>query len=271
MDNPEMLPAEIAAAWGGKDLLMKLLGPTAEYLGSLLRTLVERQTKNLCRVLEAARRTLGNRLDEPGVVNVRVLKEVLEEGGFCEDPLMAEYFGGVLAASRSADGLDDRGMPLLRLIEQLSSHQLRMHYLLYMTFRHLFRNRHLNVQVGSHCAKASVFVPASTLARAMGQPMRPEFALIVLHCIHGLIRSGLLQSTHFWGRKGQSEVAQVTRCYRDDEEQALVVAPTAFGVELFLWAHGYPDVTPAEFFLPLLRFHAGVKVVQLEDATAVYT
>lgn len=66
--------------------------------------------------------------------NERVAFKVLSEGAFNDDALVADYLGGVLAAS-SPD--DDRGAAVVAVIGRLSSDQLRLHYVMYRALSRL--------------------------------------------------------------------------------------------------------------------------------------
>ena len=50
----------LAAAIGGKDLLVKVFGPTAEYIGGELAEFTERRVKNVKAIIEAAGMALEN-------------------------------------------------------------------------------------------------------------------------------------------------------------------------------------------------------------------
>jgi hypothetical protein len=123
-------PATIAAALGGK-LTYDVLGPSAKYLGTKLKTRTQRGMKNIARVLKYAmqrKRELG--ITE-GAVAPRVIPLVLEGAYYCEDETVAGYLGGVLCSAQSPSGRDDRAVSFLRLIEGLSSFALRAHFIVY--------------------------------------------------------------------------------------------------------------------------------------------
>jgi hypothetical protein len=126
------------AAYLTKDGIAKLLGPTAEYLGDGLRDFTKRRAENISRIFQKASEKLGNRIETPGEVPPRVLKAVLNEGSFCDDELAAEYFGGVLASSRTEQGRDDRGARIAKILDGLSTYQIRAHYLIYATIKQTF-------------------------------------------------------------------------------------------------------------------------------------
>ena len=119
------------ALLGSAQVVSKLLGPTADYIGSGIQTWTEKRVGNVRNIFANASTKLGPRLDEPGFVPPRVLKGILDEGSFCEDPIATEYFGGVLASSRTDSPRDDRGASLIALLGRLSIYQIRAHYVLY--------------------------------------------------------------------------------------------------------------------------------------------
>ncbi len=116
---------------GGKDLIFKLLGPTADYLGNETKNLVEKSCKNIEHIFIHATTILGSKIESPGQVSPRILKRIFDDGVFCEDELTLEYFGGVLASSRNCSSRDDRGLIYLSLLESMSSYQIRTHYIFY--------------------------------------------------------------------------------------------------------------------------------------------
>jgi hypothetical protein len=100
----------LAAGIIGKELLGKVVGPTASCLGEFGRDWVKKRVENVRRILEAAERKIPDSPDGARAVSPRVLKHVIDDGSFCEEPVATEYFGGVLASSKSEGGSDDRGV-----------------------------------------------------------------------------------------------------------------------------------------------------------------
>jgi hypothetical protein len=76
------------------------------------------------------------------------LKEILENGAWCEEELQVEYFGGVLASSRTGISRDDRGAYFTSLISRLSTYQLRSHYIFYHLFKKIFDGEDINIHDG---------------------------------------------------------------------------------------------------------------------------
>jgi len=126
------------AASISKDLLLKVLGPSADHLGQELKGLTEKGTENLKRIFSKARHRLGSKPVDKGSVPLKVIKGVWFDGSFCDDELGAEYFGGVLASSKSEVPQDDRGASLIALITRLSSYQIRAHYIFYHVLKTMF-------------------------------------------------------------------------------------------------------------------------------------
>jgi len=114
-----------------KEVIVKLLGPTAEYVGDGLRDVVKKGAENLGRILDLSCEKLKGDVDCPGRVNPRVFKGVWDEGRFIEDAFAAEYFAGILSSARTAQGDDDSAIPFLAMVKSLSSNQLRLHFLIY--------------------------------------------------------------------------------------------------------------------------------------------
>ena len=107
------------AVLGSKEILTKVLGPTADYLGNETKNLVEKCNVNLNHVFSRAKAKLGTRLDEPGGVSPRVFRHVFEDGRFAEEDIVVEYYGGLLAGSKSPTGRDDRALPYLAKVQQM--------------------------------------------------------------------------------------------------------------------------------------------------------
>ncbi len=101
---------------GGKELIVKLFGPTADYLGKDIAISVETGKRNLMYIFSKAAKKLGNKINNPGVIPPKVLKSVYNAGIVCDDELHAEYLSGVLASSRTEGGRDDRGSFYINLL-----------------------------------------------------------------------------------------------------------------------------------------------------------
>ena len=230
------------AILGSKEVLTKLLGPTADYLGGEARGLVEKCNINLDNILKIAVRKLGSRIGDPGTVSPRVLRHVVDEGRFVDDELVAEYYGGVLASARTENGRDDRAVGMLALIKGLSVYQLRLHCLSYTLVRQLFIGQTLNLGDQHDCLKMRVFIPTTVFRKAMEISPKEDFAAIMIHSMFGLKRQVLL--TDFLS--GDLEYMEQQFPQRNIKEPGLVVTPSLPGAELFLWASGVSGASGIE-------------------------
>src|SRR5690606_25692597 len=88
------------------------------------------------KILIAGFKKIKNK-DDGKCANLRVTRDVFWNGSFTDDSICAEYFGGILASSRSKDGKDDSGVFFVDLIKSLSSNRLKAHYLIYTALNQL--------------------------------------------------------------------------------------------------------------------------------------
>lgn len=76
----------LGSAIGSAKLLEKMLGPTADYIGEGVKSWTEKRVANVQRIFNIAARRLGTKIESDGAVPPRVLKGILDEGSFCDDP-----------------------------------------------------------------------------------------------------------------------------------------------------------------------------------------
>lgn len=221
------------------DLLVKLLGPSAEYLGSRIRAHFEngRAEENMTRVLSKAIRKAGSTVGDGKSVPPRVIKMLLEEAPYCEDEIMAEYIGGVLAASRGARS--DRNISYLATISRLSTVSLGLHFVLYRAFVEVQRENK------EHFGK--IIVPWIDIFYALfydnlknqddaedrsitehADWCRDEF----IHAERSLERENLAEIGVFCASSLKLGYGQKS------ENPAVLFAPTALGGQLFAASHG---------------------------------
>lgn len=251
--EPEKVIGTALAVWGGKELVLKLLGPTADYLGGELKTYTEKGLNNLGRIFQNAARKLGDRLETPGQVPPRVLKGVLQEGYFCEDELSAEYFGGVLASSRTGVSRDDRGSTFLSLLGRLSTYQIRTHYIFYSILKRLYDGCGVNVGFERERQELQVYIPFDVYVGAMSFALGEEdFEVITVHVMNGLSKEELIGDVWIFG----STDLVSKHLGRKVRKGGIVFYPSAIGIELFLWAHGVADRGIRSFLDSATQFEA---------------
>jgi hypothetical protein len=230
------------AAYLGKDGIEKLLGPTAEYLGNGLRDFTQRRMETVGRIFQSAQAKLGTKVEAPGSVSPRVLKAVMNDGSYATDNIAVEYFGGVLASSRSETGRDDRGARIARLLDGLSTYQVRTHYLIYASIRATFRTRVCRFGLSENRSDMQIFLPYSGYLPAMAfNPEELGNPQLLSHTFHGLHSDDLIEGSWRFGNK-----ESLVGMFSDAPEAGIICQPSALGSELFLWAFGQGD-KPLEY------------------------
>lgn len=236
-------------------IIVKILGPTAGYIGDSLKNLTEEQCENVARIFKNASNKLGDDCDTPGTIPPRVLKEVLDEGPFCDNELMAEYYGGILASGRTPDGRDDRAATYLKLTSQLSSYQVRLHYIAYTTFRKLFAGSNLRTTVENDLRRMHIFLPDSFLVSACDFTPEESGGLILSNTTTGLKQHDLLY-TLVWGEKeylNKVGSKALLSQWNNVDSSGIVIKPTQFGIDYYLWANGKGDTWRADFLEPSIE------------------
>jgi len=230
-----------------KDMIGKMLGPTAEYIGDGVRSWSERRTQNVQRVFEKASRRLGDEIDRPGAVPPRVLKAVLDEAQVADDELIAEYLGGVLASSRTESGRDDRAASAARLVAGLSTYAIRTHYLFYASARrHFVGTDSKRLRVGDS-GETRVYLTTMAYMTAMefSDSEQRDYFGILSDTLLSLDRHNLLAS---WV-SGDPEHLRSAVLNKAFPENGLTFEVTQQGVSLFCIASGVGGNDPFASFV----------------------
>ena len=230
------------AVLGTKDVIAKILGPTAEYLGGEIKNLVDKCNINLDQVFVKAKDKIGERINEFGQVNPRVLRYIIDEGRFVDEILRQEYMAGVLASSRTSHGHDDRGVYVLNKIHRLSTYQLRMHYLIYNHLKLHFSNSNPRISCPNSCNKMKLFFPWEVYINEMCFFDKENPLSLMTHCVNGLTNERLI-GDFFYGTE-----ERVRDRYPSINQRGFVVSPTMAGAEFFLWANGSCGASGEEIF-----------------------
>lgn len=226
------------AAYLSKDGLSKLLGPTADYLGGGLRDFTKERVSNIGKIFSSAEKKLGDKVNTPGQVPPKVLKTIMNEGSYSTDNLATEYFGGILASARTEHGRDDRGARLAKILDSLTTYQLRAHYLIYSTVRRIFKDKNLPFNITGR-PQMQIFIPFEEYFALMefdGKEME-QAGQLLNHVFFGLHGDSLIDTT--W-RYGQRE--QMTDIFSSAPSGGIVCGPSALGAELFLSAFGHAEL-----------------------------
>lgn len=208
----------VGAAWAAK----KVLGPTLDAMGGDLASYYK---SGVNRILASAYRKTKD-VDDGKAANLRVTHDILQNGAFSTDEFVLEYFGGLLASSRSSDGWKDDVTPFVDAVKSLSSSQLRLHYNIYNALEQLALR---DPEIRQSSSSGSDAVNSKTLY------MHYNDVDAVLHLSvlarHGIIESGSFAGTSFH--------------YPGDKEAQILLymtgTPNIFGVMLYAAAHGMLD------------------------------
>jgi len=228
------------AILGSNQLLVKLLGPSVDYVGGEARNLLEKCNVNLGDIFKKSITKIGNRIDNGDSVCARVLMHVLQDGRFCEDDLMKEYYAGILASSRSPEGLDDRGVNLLAMIRGLSACQVRFHFLAYLLVNRHFKGKNLNLGKSDDCTRARIFIPMSVYQKAMSSTTE-QADQVIGHILFGLAKEGLIGQEF---KSGHSK--DLDSSLHEVAGEGIVFGPSLPGAELFMWSTGCPGASGRE-------------------------
>lgn len=220
-------------------LMLKELGPTAEYLGKGIQKFTKKRFENLMRIFEKAEKKLDTNKTRDGEVPPRVLQHILAEGGFVDNEFSAEYFSGVLASSKSTIRRDDRILVLLKTLEGMSNYEIRLHYLFYRTYREIFQNcKDFCLSKEDIATRFNVFIPDTALIKSLALEPGENINQILEYSIPGLANRGLIQKSYRFGSKEWMNEAN-----KKIETAGLISGPTLLGAQLFFAAHGLMGVS----------------------------
>ena len=247
MDDPgTILTTAAVTAYLAKDGVEKLLGPSCEYFGQKTKSLIERCDINLGNVIRNAINKVGDKINEPGSVNPRVLKLVSDEARFIENGLAVEYFGGVLASSRSSTYSDDTALLFLSAIKSMSTLELRAHYLIYMAIKSAYEiNReYINISSQKTLDNMYVRIPFTLFKEKMEFGDMDDSHVITLHIIESLKRIGIVSNSSQY-RFGAN--------LQDISHSTLSISPTIYGINLLFWAYGIRHEIPNRYLSSSLK------------------
>ena len=267
----ELPPEAVGVAiigWAGKTVFAPLLDEMGR---DLAERYSERRRRNTARILANAAEKLGGTLENGGYVSPRVGKLVLDEGSWCDAPVMSEYFGGILAASRSDDGLDDRGAAWAGLVSRLASYDILVHYVIYAGIRQANLGKDLRLGRNPDREQARTYFPfqldgVTTAMEAIAASGHDDLSALgtIAASLESLVREGLIDGDFTLGRADVASALGIDA----DGIGGFAVKPSVSGVQLFLWAHGYGQPITTAFLDPAVPFEA---VEDLPEVDAAYS
>jgi hypothetical protein len=241
MDTTSTISAGLVA-YASKDLIAKLLGPSADYMGGEIKGLVEKCNINLNSIFVKACRKAGESLEQDGQVNPRVLKGIVDDGRFCDEDLLKEYYAGILSSSRTTDTSDDIGVSHLAVLKGLSIYQVRLHYLFYTEFyRHYSINPCL-LGEQSNRKNRRIYIPYQVFIDAVKIENIQDFDTILTHSITGLVKNDLLGDTWQFG-----SIDVLKQYFPSVQQPGIILEPSLPGIELYIWSNGKSKLSPTLF------------------------
>ena len=219
--------------------MMKVLGPTAAYLGEGIKLLTQKQIENVFKIFKQA----SEKIDACGLkgsIPPRILKHILEEGAYVDNELAAEYLSGVFAASKSEQQRDDRALTFLKILSNMSNYEIRLHYIIYSSFRHVFLNSNeFNVTLTDKCTQSELFFPLSQFIESFALEEGEDINVILEHALPGLATRNLINANWSYGNKDFMKTK-----YKFLDSDGIIASPSLLGSQIYLAAHGNIN-TPA--------------------------
>lgn len=240
-------------------LAKRMFEPGAKEFGDAFARTVAFRTKNFGRIKERAeKKSRAN--GRTGTVHPRVVAFMIEEGSLCDNELMGDYLGGVLAGSISPDGRDDRAITWSRILGGLSSFQVRAHYLFYREWAVRLHEAapDLDCSYKGEMAVAEIFLDLEEFGTALLQDCGEDLEVILRHSLFGLTRAGLINDSWSYGPRNHYSA----QCC--EFETFLIVTPTGRGMELYGWASGSPDLLPRNFASRAYEYEPESRIPRLE-------
>ena len=256
-----------------RNMLQVLFGDTAAYVGGAVAEMPEARRANVVRICKIALRKLGDGVSDAGEVPPRVIGCLLGDGSYCRDIAASEYWGGLVACSRSANPRDDRAARRLKMLARLGEYQIRSHYLFYSTLRLLLMHfrEPAKIDFEENRLRLATFVPAGYYILAMDYN-RDEISRmpkLISDVLYGLGQELLLEGSntgadHYLKTVFTTNVTDVIR------GEGIVFTPSVAGIQLYLWAFGVRDADSRYFLDPRLDCLIDGVQMGVEESGLVY-
>lgn len=229
--------AVVGGAIVSKDILVKVLGPTADYFGGELKGLVEKCNVNLSQVFASSLRKGAS--ETLGAVNSRIAKAIIDDAAYCDDMLLKDYYGGLLCGSKNEDG-DDAALSYVAILRGMSRAQLKTHFLIYAHLHKHIAGKLNSITDQSEREKIFLILTLRRYFPFISGSASDEEA-VLNHVASGLLRAGLIGPFYQYGT---TEYLVTRYPELPIQEPSFVVCPSVLGAELFLWAAGIKSPNP---------------------------
>lgn len=256
-------------AYFGLKGLDRLLGPTLDLYGEGLRDLHSAGNENLKKIFEKAFVKIGDEINDDAFVSPRIFHHLIQGAPYCTDEISQEYFAGIIASSRTSNGVD-YFIHHAALINRMPAFHIRLHYLFYHLFFELYKESNLNMGSPIDRLAMPIFIPLpalhAILKHAFGYQKTEEFDVDDLMALHDDAVNNLyiedLIGTYAYGSStyfSKTYAATIERSEyllksanieeKGNARDGLLISPSARGAELFCRAHGIKNKILPHFFL----------------------
>lgn len=233
-----------------QELTLKLLGPSFEYAGNIppriaeytLSKIKEIEIYNLKNIFCRAEKKMASNGTFNLDTNLRIVRGVVEQGIYAQDEVMVEYFAGILASSKTEDGMDDTCVPYLQMIKSLSSFDLKLHCFIYKTIyneykglNYRFATQEDRDRMNTHVCIDDLFKNANMKANDINFLIESLFRLIQNELISENFKSG-------------QPISEVKKLNPQIEQIGISFSPSLLGAKVFMSAYGYGCESVEKFF-----------------------
>lgn len=113
---------------GASAFLSRICLPAAEEFGLLLRDKVSSwRAKNTIKILKSAQSILEQQVGEVVLhAHPRIIYSSIENGSWCEDDFMQNFWSGLIISSCTESGKDESNLILIHLLSQMTSSQAKL-------------------------------------------------------------------------------------------------------------------------------------------------
>lgn len=235
----------------------RVFGPVADDVGKELQQWYQARRERFRKIVDRADHLLPPGAESDGLhVPMRVLDAVMNDGTLSDDDVAVNYFGGLLASSRTGVDRDDRGAMLAAVVGRLSTYEIRTHYLIYAHAHVQMRGSDFNLGMSTERAQhGAIFLPMNVWASGMEftEAEAPVVGDVLSDSILALVREELIDDAFGFG--GEEAVSGLGFGGLQ-LGQGLAVQLSPLGVRLFVWAHGRNHSVLQYFLDPQADFAA---------------
>ncbi|QUD81720.1 hypothetical protein J8M97_18370 [Gordonia polyisoprenivorans] len=220
-----------ALAWQAGKLLKAVVGPTAEVVGEVFAEWADIRLRNFLKISTAADELIDP--DSDGSVHPQVLNRILADGAWCDDDVTQRYSGGVLAASRTKDGREQRGAYYANILAFMTPEQVRLHHIIYSALAQSGLEIEYSDTVAIKSAGLLFSIPALEADFPGDATATPEN--LIAEAASALDREGLVNGQLVGG---SSDFERVDIVGVSEGSRAAAFFPSNLGILLYLWGCG---------------------------------